>query len=119
MQSASLIAIVDADGNTLWTSRSGIPLSEVTIPEGAVFVVYDAEGNPVLELPLIVGPNGRPLVELPDGGLLPPGKLVREVAGPANGAMDGSGQMHQHQNSAGTPAGPAHHQGRHRHSKRP
>lgn len=97
VQNASLIAIVDADGNTLWTSTSGTPLSEVTIPEGAVLVVYDADGNAVLELTLTAGPNDNVLVQLPDGSLLPPGKLIREVTGPANGAMDGSGQMNQHQ----------------------
>ena len=127
VQGASLIVVVDTEGNTLWTSDSGIPLSEVTLPEGAVFVVYDAEGNPVLELPVTAGPNDNVLVQLPDGSLLPPGKLVREVAGPADGTMDGSGQMnqhqhrYQHQNQTGTsddataPTEPVKNQNQHRH----
>jgi len=98
VQGASLIVVVDADGNVIWSSDQGVPLNEVELPEGAVLVVYDAEGNAVLELALVAGPKDNVLVQLPDGSLLPPGQLIRELApGEGEGAMNQHRYRHQTQ----------------------
>ena len=110
LEDASKIAIVDPDGNPLWTREAGTPLASLDLPEGAVLVVYDAEGNPRLVLPLTLGPNGKPLLELPDGSLLPPGALLREKR-PQPRAPD-----HPH---VTPPAGPQRHPANHRHAHGP
>ena len=88
LAAGATIAIVDAEGNTIWTSGSGIPLKEVTIPEGSKLVIYDAEGNVLYTLELTTGPNGNVMVVLPDGSLVPPGVFMKAVApGAGTGGM--------------------------------
>ncbi len=93
IQDSTTLAILDTEGNVIWTSDSGVPLNAVTIPEGATIVVLDAEGDVVLELTLTPAPDGGALVQLPNGDLLPIGKLV-SAARRGTGAKEA--EMHQH-----------------------
>jgi len=67
LDQGATVTFVDADGNAVWTSTLGLEPRSDLLALAAKVIVYDASGNVVLELPVVLGNDNHPLIQTQNG----------------------------------------------------
>ena len=95
VSAGAVVSLVDADGNVIWQSDSGLPLDPELMAQAAAVVVVDADGNVVAELPVTEGPGGNPVVAVDDETTYGLGAFLHKALGVKLADGEGEGEMVQ------------------------